>query len=402
MSTPVSHGPAHRSAALDGLRGVAALSVFVFHAWLYTRVDVRAMGATGTLDKAVSELRIGLVLFFVLSGFLLFRPWVAARLGTDRSAPRIATYAAHRVARIVPAYYLTIIGSALVLWPLAGEPGVRLPPVEQLPLFLVFAQNQSAQTVMTLDPPMWTLAVEASFYLVLPALGWVALRARATRAHQSLVPLGLLACGLAYNVLLAQLAPAQTLSKSLPAMAPYFAVGMLAAVLVHGRTPRRRAATLLAGAAVTLVIADGLLHAGVFSGTALELNTRLVRDLPAAIGFAAIVALAAALAPRALGWRPLAWTGMVSYGFYLWHVPVLLVLRGNGLLPLSTVGATVVALPIALTLGWLSFRFIESPAIAWSRRTRRLGANRERVRPAEPQTARRAHVHTPSTATVSR
>ena len=93
------------------------------------------------------------------------------------SAPRTATYFAHRIGRIVPAYYVAIIGSALLLWPLAGEPGVRLPPIEQLPLFFVFAQNQSADTVMTLDPPMWTLAVEASFYAVLPLIGW----ARAAR-----------------------------------------------------------------------------------------------------------------------------------------------------------------------------------------------------------------------------
>src|SRR6476620_8001817 len=108
-----SSAPARRNAALDGLRGIAALSVFVFHAWLYTRVQVRAAGAHGVAAQAVVELRLGLVLFFVLSGFLLFRPWVAAALGDRPRAPRLATYAAHRVGRIVPAYYVAIVGSAL-------------------------------------------------------------------------------------------------------------------------------------------------------------------------------------------------------------------------------------------------------------------------------------------------
>ena len=61
-------------------------------------------------------------------------------------------------------------------------------------------------------------------------------------------------------------------------------------------------------------------------------------------------------------------TGEVSYGVFLWHVPLLLVLRGHGLLPLSVGGAVAVGLPLALLAGWLSWRFVELPAIAWSRR----------------------------------
>jgi len=410
-----------RNDALDGLRGVAALTVVVFHAWLYTRADVRAVGADGALDRALGEMRVGLVLFFVLSGFLLFRPWVRARLGKAAGGsaadggeareplpdlargPRLATYAIHRIGRIVPAYYVAIAGSALLLWPLAGEPGVRLPPLEQLPLFLVFAQNQSAQTVMTLDPPMWTLAVEASFYALLPALGWIALRARPTRLGQSIVPLTLLAAGVVFNALLARQAlPSMTLSKSLPAMAPYFGLGMLAAVLVHGRTPDRRGALALLAGGAALVLADAWVHSSLVSGSDLALRMRVIRDLPAAVGFAALVAVAATTAPRALAWRPLAWTGVVSYGLYLWHVPMLLVLRANGLLPASTLAATAIDLPLSLLLGWLSFRLIERPAINWSRRTRLLGANREqRVRTPAPRSDASARGRTPSMARAS-
>src|SRR6185436_12583745 len=103
VPSPSPSEPARRNLAIDGLRGVAALTVFAFHAWLYTRVDVRAAGAGSALDDALGELRIGLVLFFVLSGFLLFGPWLSARLQSSREAPRTATYFAHRIGRIVPA-----------------------------------------------------------------------------------------------------------------------------------------------------------------------------------------------------------------------------------------------------------------------------------------------------------
>ena len=177
--------PARRNDALDGLRGIAALSVFVFHAWLYTRAQVRAAGADGLLDQAVGELRIGLVLFFVLSGFLLFRPWVAATLGDTRArAARCATYAVHRIgahrARLLPGDHR--LGAAAVAAGRASRAcGCRRS--SSCRCSSSSRRTRAPTTVMTLDPPMWTLAVEASFYALLPLLGWLALRAPATRAR---------------------------------------------------------------------------------------------------------------------------------------------------------------------------------------------------------------------------
>uniref|UniRef100_A0A6J5ZDW8 Unannotated protein n=1 Tax=freshwater metagenome TaxID=449393 RepID=A0A6J5ZDW8_9ZZZZ len=370
MGSEPAAKPGRRNAALDGLRAVAALSVFGFHAWLYTLSDVRMLAAPATLGNEIfAELRVGLVLFFVLSGFLLYRPWVRSAL-EGSAAPSTVTYTVRRIGRIIPAYWLAIIGSALLLYPLAGSPGVRLPPVELLPLFFIFAQNFSPQTLLKLDPPMWTLAVEAAFYVVLPAVGWLALRGRGSRHWQLAVPALLLVLGIAFNYVLAQQAVGSPRwSKSLPAMLPYFAVGMLAAVAVNRRSVSSWASRLLIALGLLLVAADIAAH--VEDIEALP----IIRDLPGAVGFALIVGVSALRPPRLLELRPLVWVGTISYGLYLWHVPVLLVLRANGLVPLNPWGATLIALPISLLLGWLSLRFVETPAMAWSRRTKVLGAN---------------------------
>ncbi|MEA2157567.1 MAG: hypothetical protein QOE11_3707, partial [Solirubrobacteraceae bacterium] len=174
-----------RLASLDGLRGLAALTVFLFHGWLYTMPRPDASNRSSFGDYAAHELRLGLVLFFVLSGFLLSRPWFAAAL-EGRGAPDLLRYARSRVARICPAYYAALIGSIALLWGLAGTPGLRLPPAGELPLFFVFGQNFSPASVMKLDPPMWSLAVEVGFYLLLPLVGWLAVRLPAQRRWQAL------------------------------------------------------------------------------------------------------------------------------------------------------------------------------------------------------------------------
>lgn len=313
------------------------------------------------------------MLFFVLSGFLLFTPWVKAGLDS-RPRPALGRYLRHRGARILPAYYLALAGSIALLWGAAGTPGVRLPTDGTLPLFLVFGQNYSLGSVMTLNPPMWTLAVEASFYLVLPLLGALALAGRGGRrrgrAALAVVPVLLVGAGYWWNSWLANQDLVDiTWTKTLPAMLPYFAAGMLAAVLVTGRgIPRWTAAGLLLAGAVA-VLADARWHAlGAVTGSH-DLKLRVWRDLLAAGGFAAMVAVAARSdAPRRLlGTRPLAALGILSYGVYLWHVPLLLWLRSAGLLPSSPLLAAAVVLPLTLAVAALSWRLVERPVIAWAR-----------------------------------
>ena len=362
---PTSSGSARR-AELDSLRGLAALSVLLFHVWLYTLARPLAATRRSAADLVFSELRVGLVLFFVLSGFLLYQPWVAAAMDGSGS-PSVGRYLRRRAARIVPAYYVALLGSIVLLWGAAGTAGVRLPPAGHLWTFFLFAQNYVDDSLMRLNPPMWTLVVEVSFYLALPLVGWMAQRVRPTRLAQASIPALLVAGGVLFNdwLSVARYDVSPTLSKLLPAMLPYFGVGMLAAVLLHRRSVSRSAGVLLAVAGVLLVVANAYWR-DASQGT---LAPVVLRDLIAAFGFASLMAAASASGvARWLGARPLAALGTISYGLYLWHVPLLLWTRSEGLLPLSPLPALAIVLPASIAVAAASWVFVERPALRHVRR----------------------------------
>ena len=368
-----------RLASLDGLRGLAALCIFAFHGWLYTMPKPNATDRSSIGDYAVHELRLSLIAFFVLSGFLLSRPWFAAALDSGRP-PDVRRYVRARAARILPAYYVALAGSIVFLWGLRGTPGLRLPPAGELPLFFVFGQNFSAASVMKLNPPMWSLAVEVMFYALLPLIGWLALRLPGRRGMQALVPLALFALGVAYNWAIAGKGLGLTFSKTLAPMLPYFALGMLTALTVHGRTIGMRAMRVLFTAGFGLVLADGLAKASMpATGIDVGLLPVIIRDIPSAFGFAFIIgALVSSQRSRVLGGTLLVGMGTISYGFYLWHVPVLMVLRGHELLPMDPVLGSLVAFVPSVGLATLSWFALERPVLRWNaRRDERAASARE-------------------------
>ncbi len=94
------------------------------------------------------------------------------------------------------------LGAIALLWGGSGTPGIRLPAASDLPLFAIFGQNYSLDTIMRLNPVTWTLCVEAAFYVLLPLLGALAWRT-GPRAwgRQALLVGALIPLGIAWNQL---------------------------------------------------------------------------------------------------------------------------------------------------------------------------------------------------------
>ena len=346
--------------ALDGLRGLAALAVVVLHVWMYTDANVPARGRTDLLDRAIGELRIAVVLFFVLSGFLLAQPWVAGR------PPALGRYALRRFARIAPAYWAAVIGSLLLLH---GTGHGRDIPLHDVPKFLLFVANLFPETRNQLDPPMWSLHIEVSFYVVLPLIGLALLRAR----RPLLVCLALIAASLVWTTAGVSDAWPPEATWTLPSYLGAFAAGIAAAVLSHqhkgGLSP------FIFGAGAGLVLANAVWHSG---GTGALGHA--VGDLPASLGFAAIVWALAARPGRVLSSPPLRALGTLSFGIYLWHMPVLYGLQLQERFPERFLPAVAWVLALTFALAIASWYLIERPAIALSARALRRST---RARPLE-------------------
>jgi peptidoglycan/LPS O-acetylase OafA/YrhL len=354
----------NRLLALDGLRGLACAGIVLLHVWMYDHGAPHGGGQKNVLDLVIGELRLGVPLFFVLSGFLVYRPFVAAALD-GRGGPSLRTYALRRAARVLPAYWAAVIG-AFVLLRVLDHP-YRVP-AGQLPTFLLFAQNQDPSVVNHLDPPLWTLCVEVTFYLLVPLVGLLALRLGRRRGRQLALAGALTLLGAALVAAAALGHWPRTTTSSLVTNLTSFAAGMYAAVLVHRRELSRTTALALLAAGIALIVGDGVWHAA-------ALGAQQVRDVgadqPAAIGFALVIAAFAGSSLRAgpLATAPLTTMGTLSYAAYLWHFPMIYALRQLGAWPGNLALAFAATMAVTCAIALASWRLLEQPIIRLAHRT---------------------------------
>ena len=161
---------AERVASLTGIRAVAALLVMLTHA-AYTTGNY----THGYVGLMYSRMEIGVPIFFVLSGFLLFGPWVKA-LASGGPSPSVRRYAWHRVRRIMPAYAVTVIAAYLLYhFRTAGpNPGhTWMGFLRNLSLTQIYTDNYLFSYLHQGLTQMWSLAVEVAFYVVLPLLAYL-------------------------------------------------------------------------------------------------------------------------------------------------------------------------------------------------------------------------------------
>ncbi|HUO41245.1 MAG TPA: acyltransferase, partial [Mycobacterium sp.] len=328
----VGSAPA-RVGALTGIRAVAALLVVATHAAYGTGKETH-----GYVGLLYSRLEIGVPIFFVLSGFLLFRPWVRAA-ATGCGPPRLSRYAWHRARRIMPAYVLTVLLAFLLyqVRPDSPDPGQTwIGLCRYLTLTQIYTGNYMLTYLHQGLTQMWSLAVEAAFYAALPVLAYLLLVVLCRRQWKPLVLLaGLAALGAASPAWLVVLHSTDWLPSAagmwLPANLVWFLGGMALAVL------QAAGVRCHAFAVVPLALVSYLIVSTPIAGDAGMAPVKLWEPLAKTVFYAVIATLV--VAPLALGdhgcyarllaSRPLVWLGELSYEIFLIHVIVMAIVTGS-------------------------------------------------------------------------
>lgn len=372
-TAPVKAGSTYP--ALDGMRALAVFLVVMTHIGFQTGDTFR-----GGIGPLLARGDFGVTIFFLLSGFLLYSPFARAGL-LGRPAPSIRGYLRNRGLRILPGYWAAVL---VVLPVMATDHLHPRELADQLLLLEIYTRNHLLAGLTQ----MWSLCVEASFYLLLPLLAWLAARGRRPLLAQSLLLGAMVVGSLLWTVSTRGFGhPDPSVGGLwLPAYLDWFALGMGVAVLRawHDVSGRLRvlddvgdaAGACWVGAAAIVWLTSTPLG-GPLGIELATLGQALTKHL--LYGAAALLLLLPAVfgrdersrVRRALEHPLSRWLGSISYGVFLWHLLVLwLVLQLPGLsefgghLPL----VTLLVVPLSVLVAWVSLRVVEQPALDLKRR----------------------------------
>jgi peptidoglycan/LPS O-acetylase OafA/YrhL len=299
--------------ALDGVRGLAILTVMLVHTGL-------PFASGGFLSVDV---------FFVLSGFLITS--VLVEESGKTGAIDLRNFYVRRALRLLPA--LAVLLFALTIFSLRMPVPASAVEVRREILFTAFyvtnwALAFGAMPAMGLLGHGWTLAIEEQFYFVWPVVLMLLLRARLSRQRIAVLVAAAIAAGTLYRVVLWQIGvPIDRLFFGFDTRCDSLLAGCLGALLVSlpGRdaaSPGVRLVQPAAFAAVAVILAmvatlshdHPFMYAGGFTLVAAA----------AAVVLMAVVDAPGSVLARILASRPLVHAGHISYGLYLWHWPVFL------------------------------------------------------------------------------
>ena len=388
---------------VEGLRAVAAWSIVVFHVWIFSSPAVLNWNL-GPFTTFVSPLQSGVTLFFVLSGFLLYRP-IAVALLDATPGPSVWRYLRNRALRILPAYWVILLLVIIVFRSASlGASGTgSLTDLRTLLLDLFLVQTYVPDGIWSGILPAWSLTIEVAFYLMLPLLGLAAVALARGRAHGRVriaAALGpvvfMLLLGAVGKILVAvyaegpQRATTSTwhgvLDRSILTHADLFGFGMGAAfvLLLWERNLGARLGCLRSARLSRPLVYVGL--PTFFLGFYL-LPPYLYDAVVALLASFVLVRLLAVNGREDARSRPSRfltqrWTvaaGRRSYSVFLWNFPVLAFLSTHSLLAGGN-GAwaflvnLLIAAPTIAVLSALTYRFVEAPALRLKNRRRARGA----------------------------
>jgi peptidoglycan/LPS O-acetylase OafA/YrhL len=343
-------GKPRHFACFDGLRAIAALSVLFLHtAW------ISGFTMRSSLGAYTSRLEIGVSVFFLISGFLLYRPFAVSHL-TGRPAPNKRRFWERRLLRIVPAYWLALTLLTYVFHAISLGPGWQGVAVHYF-----FLQIYFPTAITNGITQAWSLCTEMVFYLFVPLYASLVVMRRKSQVNQlvrelaGVVVLYLISLGFRYwalhlpvfkvvdgkwvglcgNHCFTDPTYATLLPSWFPSYLDMFALGILLAVASVWFAERESEPSWLrsplmpwiswSAAALTFVWVSHV----VTDHSILELSTvRVDMEKQALYGlFAFFLLLPAVFGPqdrsvirRLLRSWPMVSIGVISYGIYLWHL----------------------------------------------------------------------------------
>lgn len=389
LSPPASH---QQFPLLDSLRALAAIAILVVHVAIFS-------GASNDrfFGRYLLHLDIGVPFFFLLSAFLLYRPFVAARVrGTPRTPFR--SYAKRRFARIAPAYWVVLTTAAIVpgfAGAFSGNWWVYYGLLQNYPVYS--PEGGCATDAYRCGVPVaWSLSVEVLFYIALPlfVLITAALTKRFPGVHWLRFELGAAAVLALISVVIQSSPPDSDLDLWL-FYSPlgrgwWFGLGLALAALSVWAAGRAEApgfvrmlrshpapsvlVALALYALSCLVLNDSLLAFPLGSQRVFLAQYLLVGLIAFLILLPAVFGQeGGGVYRRLLRDRRLTWLGLISYGIFLWQFPVLIMLLDAGILGLIPRLNFPVLLATTfigtIVCAALSFYAVERPVLRRIRRT---------------------------------
>lgn len=349
---------------VDTLRGLAAFSVLTLH--VIHHANWSSFPRTGIL----ASLRLGnqgVDLFFVISGFVVL--YNAFSIMAKYDGRFRAVFFLRRLARIAPLYYLTLLVSVL----LVDTSILTLPNRwDHIVSHAFFYHTYSSDTFSSINGVNWTIAIEMQFYLFV--LLFAPLISRLNPAI-IIVPAIIMAWPWRYYAF-SHVDPLDTLriyhifihATQLPGTIDEFAFGMTLALIFRQYLPSKMqwnelwSIPLCVVSVSLLYWANSSIHDGLSEAMQFAVRQTLLGVAFSALLMAACLIRSQCIIDVAL---PIRYLGKISYGIYLWHLPVIMLLKGHDLSPGAFYIITLIG---AITLASASWYLLESPINKLARR----------------------------------